>query len=385
MKGRNVEKQYRRVTDIDEKIKNVSLPYFYWKVLFLVLEETNIDELVKTLNSDEKTVQEALDSLEQNGILESDSVGVDTVDEIPEEVVEESKEEIEPIEEILEESEESKEEPEEVVAEIISETVEDIEETKTEELDEPIAELLDEVVEEPEEESELIIEEESEKQPEELEEPTDQVLEDLIEEEFKIEETEEKEEETKEPESEGINLETLEDTLEETAEVETTEDDESTDISSFIDDLGGEEELDAPQQEAVKEELVKEEKPKAKSSANVKTIMVVDDSIVIRKMVEIALEDGDYNIVTSNSGKDGLTLLDEENPDLVIVDMTLPDMNGIDLLKTVKASKGIPVIMLSGKDAPQLIESAKAAGADDFLPKPFRDDDLIEKVKNLTK
>jgi len=111
--------------------------------------------------------------------------------------------------------------------------------------------------------------------------------------------------------------------------------------------------------------------------------MVIDDSIVIRKMVEIALEDGDYNIVTSNSGKDGLKLLDEENPDLVIVDMTLPDMNGIDLLKTVKASKGIPVIMLSGKDAPQLIESAKNEGADDFLPKPFRDDEFLQYYRHL--
>ena len=113
--------------------------------------------------------------------------------------------------------------------------------------------------------------------------------------------------------------------------------------------------------------------------------MVVDDSIVIRKMVEIALEEDDYKIITAISGKEGMQLLDQENPNLVILDMMLPDMNGIDLLKAIKASKGIPVIMLSGKDSPQLIETAKGVGADDFLPKPFRDEELIDKVKTLLK
>ena len=91
----------------------------------------------------------------------------------------------------------------------------------------------------------------------------------------------------------------------------------------------------------------------------------------------------DFKIINTNSGKEALKLLDDENPAIVILDMMLPDMNGIDLLKTIKASKGIPVIMLSGKDAPQLVESAKEAGADDFLPKPFRDEELVSKVKAL--
>jgi two-component system OmpR family response regulator len=58
-------------------------------------------------------------------------------------------------------------------------------------------------------------------------------------------------------------------------------------------------------------------------------------------------------------------------------------MSGIDVLKTIKEDKKLPVIMLSGKDAPQLIESAKEIGVDDFLPKPFRDEELVEKVKTL--
>jgi len=111
--------------------------------------------------------------------------------------------------------------------------------------------------------------------------------------------------------------------------------------------------------------------------------MVIDDSIVIRKMIEIALEEEDFNIVTAMSGKEGLESIEKENPNLVILDMMLPDMNGIDVLKTIKNEKKLPVIMLSGKDSPQLIESAKEIGVDDFLPKPFRDEELVEKVKTL--
>ena len=374
MKGRIVEKQYTRVTDIDEKIKNVSLPYFHWKVLFLVLEETNIDELVKSLDSDEKTVQEALDSLEKNGILDMVESADETPEEKLEEIVEETQEEVEQVEE------EPVEEQQEVAAEIVSETEDTVEETKSEGSEAPIAELLDDVVEEPQEEEDLS--EDDSDQLSDLLQTESEPEEEAIEEEFKIDATQE-------PEEEEVKLETLEDALEETTEEEDTmEDEESEDIGSFMDEIGGEEEVAEEKQEPESEEETKEEpvdEKKDKPSADAKTIMVVDDSIVIRKMVEIALEDGDYNIVTSNSGKDGLKLLDDENPDLVIVDMTLPDMNGIDLLKTVKASKGLPVIMLSGKDAPQLVENAKNAGADDFLPKPFRDEDLIEKVKNLLK
>ena len=61
----------------------------------------------------------------------------------------------------------------------------------------------------------------------------------------------------------------------------------------------------------------------------------------------------------------------------------MPGKSGIDLLKTVKASKGIPVIMLSGKDSPQMVEKARSEGADAFLPKPFKDDELVAKIREL--
>jgi CheY-like chemotaxis protein len=129
-------------------------------------------------------------------------------------------------------------------------------------------------------------------------------------------------------------------------------------------------------------------KPKAEPvQPAVKTnkLLVIDDSIVIRKMVEIALEDEDFSIHTAVNGKDGLSKLDSVKPALVILDLMLPDIGGIELLKTIKASMNIPVIMLSGKDSPQMVEKARSEGADEFLPKPFRDEDLISKIKALLK
>ncbi|MBD3225347.1 MAG: response regulator [Caldithrix sp.] len=155
-------------------------------------------------------------------------------------------------------------------------------------------------------------------------------------------------------------------------ETDTDEDKEKLDMdfSGMLD-----QDKQTPQKESV------EEKAPPKSG---NTVLVIDDSIVIRKMVEIALENEDFHIETAVSGKEGVEKLDELQPAIVILDLMLPDINGIDVLKTIKASKGIPVIMLSGKDSPKMVEKAKNEGADDFLPKPFKDEELVEKIKALT-
>jgi len=206
----------------------------------------------------------------------------------------------------------------------------------------------------------------------------------------------EEEEEEKQPEDESLD-ELLSENLDIDEEVEMDLDTGQVEVEEPQIDIEGVEEeqegdfdvsnLDVDFAEEVSEEPAPapekpEEKPKEEKTG-AKTVLVIDDSIVIRKMVEIALEDENFSIATAVSGKDGLAMMDEKNPDLIILDLMLPDINGIDLLKTVKASKGIPVIMLSGKDSPQMVEKARAEGADAFLPKPFKDDELVEKIKEL--
>ena len=113
------------------------------------------------------------------------------------------------------------------------------------------------------------------------------------------------------------------------------------------------------------------------------TVLVVDDSVVIRKMVEIALENENYNIISVATGKEALNYLDDNTPDIIILDIMLSDVNGLDVLKAIKASKDIPVVMLSAKDTPRETTKAKQLGADDFIPKPFKDEDLVGKIKEL--
>lgn len=377
-----MERKYNRVANIDEQIKNVSLPFFQWKVLFLVLEETGIQELVDILKSDEEEVSQALDGLVSNQLIEliqeksdedSDNIIEPDIDTVEEEVTVEKDV---TVEEATVDEQETPAEVEDVDNEIAGEP--EIDET-IETPEEDVEELL-ESIQEPEEQEleteEIELDENLEEVEEDLSVPDveEEVLEETAETEEIVEVEEVVEEEKREIEAEDEG-----------------EEDESSDITSFIEELGeteSEESKEEPEEtevEVLPEEAQDEDAKEAESAKESKTVMVVDDSIVIRKMVEIALEDDDFSIITSNSGKEGLKLLDDENPQLVILDMTLPDMNGIDLLKTIKASKNIPVIMLSGKDAPQLLENAKNAGADDFLPKPFRDEDLVEKVKSLVK
>ncbi len=163
-----------------------------------------------------------------------------------------------------------------------------------------------------------------------------------------------------------------------------------------LDDLFGEELTQTEQDlsemlEEIEEEV--EESTPAASEKDVhvdvaqKTILVVDDSVVIRKMVEIALENEEtYQVVAIGSGKEALDYLDTNKPDIIILDIMLPDVNGLDILKAIKANdkiKDIPVLMLSAKDTPRETSRAKELGADDFIPKPFKDEELIGKIKEL--
>jgi CheY-like chemotaxis protein len=194
-------------------------------------------------------------------------------------------------------------------------------------------------------------------------------------------------------EEEVAETETAEEVLEEKSaediiEEETTEnavEEEST--KAFLEEeLAKEVASEKPSEEMIEEKAETEEPSvdeEIVSDVSKQSIMVIDDSIVIRKMIEIALEEEDYRILTATSGKEGMEVIEKESPNLIILDMILPDMNGIEVLKKIKTIHNAPVIMLSGKDSPQLVESAKEVGVEDFLPKPFRDEELVEKVKNL--
>ncbi len=114
------------------------------------------------------------------------------------------------------------------------------------------------------------------------------------------------------------------------------------------------------------------------------TLLAVDDSVTMRKVLEITFAGPDFRVVTANSPDAALQKLKSDKPDLVISDLSLDPMTGYDLCKAIKkASPGTPVILLSSKQNAFDAAKGSAAQADDHMDKPFDTQQMIDKVKKL--
>jgi CheY-like chemotaxis protein len=114
------------------------------------------------------------------------------------------------------------------------------------------------------------------------------------------------------------------------------------------------------------------------------TLLAVDDSVTMRKVLEITFAGPDFRVVTANSPDAALQKLKSDKPDLVIADVTLDPMNGYDLAKAIKkASPGTPVLILSSKQNAFDAAKGSAAQVDDHMDKPFDTQQMIDKVKKL--
>jgi PAS domain S-box-containing protein len=112
-------------------------------------------------------------------------------------------------------------------------------------------------------------------------------------------------------------------------------------------------------------------------------ILVIDDSEFVCKKIENILNIRNYKTLKALSVKDGMELLDCHNVNLIILDMELPDIHGLDLLRKIKSDKKyshIPVIVLSGHNSPELLRNALKSGAFDFINKPFNIEEFTLKV-----
>ncbi|WP_427050596.1 response regulator transcription factor [Paenibacillus sp. TC-CSREp1] len=112
-----------------------------------------------------------------------------------------------------------------------------------------------------------------------------------------------------------------------------------------------------------------------------KKILVIDDEIAIRDLIELVLKRENYDVQTAEDGKAGLQLLDSFQPDLVVLDLMLPDCSGYDLCKEITGKRAIPVIMLSAKN--EIIDKVLGLelGAEDYMTKPFDNRELLARIK----
>jgi two-component system alkaline phosphatase synthesis response regulator PhoP/two-component system response regulator VicR len=117
-----------------------------------------------------------------------------------------------------------------------------------------------------------------------------------------------------------------------------------------------------------------------------KTILAVDDEKHIVRLVQINLQKEGYNVVTASNGREALDKVNAERPDLIIMDVMMPELDGFGALKILKedeATATIPVIMLTAKAQDADVFQGWKSGADLYLTKPFNPQELITFVKRI--
>ena len=110
-------------------------------------------------------------------------------------------------------------------------------------------------------------------------------------------------------------------------------------------------------------------------------LMVVDDEEPIRNLLIRAFELNGYRVVAAANGEVALRLFEVEKPDLVILDIVMPGLNGIETVKLLRERSAVPVIMLTGKDDAASLRDALGLGADDYMRKPFSLPELKARVR----
>jgi len=112
-----------------------------------------------------------------------------------------------------------------------------------------------------------------------------------------------------------------------------------------------------------------------------RNILVVDDERQITRVLKTALSSRGYSIRTATDGDEALHIMQDWSPDIVITDLRMPNMDGLELCKTIRAKSQIPIIVLSVKGEDQIKVEALDAGADDYVTKPFSMDELLARTR----
>ena len=111
------------------------------------------------------------------------------------------------------------------------------------------------------------------------------------------------------------------------------------------------------------------------------TILVIDDEVQIRRLLEITLTSAGFRVHEASGGKDGLVSAATHNPALILLDLGLPDSDGLEILKKLREWFLKPVIILSVRNSEEDIITALDNGANDYLTKPFRTGELMARIR----
>ncbi|GAC1312519.1 MAG: hypothetical protein NVSMB12_02680 [Acidimicrobiales bacterium] len=122
--------------------------------------------------------------------------------------------------------------------------------------------------------------------------------------------------------------------------------------------------------------------PASNAPASHPTALVVDDEEVIRRLVRTVLEADEYSVIEAPDGKVALEMAIAAKPSIVILDVMMPDMDGVEVCQRLDHGE-LKVVMLTARDDPELEKRCREAGADAFLTKPFSSIELLDLLEGL--
>jgi DNA-binding response OmpR family regulator len=114
-----------------------------------------------------------------------------------------------------------------------------------------------------------------------------------------------------------------------------------------------------------------------------KTVLAIDDDNAITELLAMLLRTHGYEVLTANSGEEGVKFIKEKTPHIVVLDLMMPGMDGWKVCKRVREFSNVPIVILSALDDPAMIASALDAGADDYLVKPVSSSILVAHLNRL--
>jgi two-component system, OmpR family, KDP operon response regulator KdpE len=110
-------------------------------------------------------------------------------------------------------------------------------------------------------------------------------------------------------------------------------------------------------------------------------VLLVDDERAILKVIGIKLKISGYEVITAPGGQEALDLVKKDSPDIMLLDVIMPGIDGFEVLEQLRTFSNMPVIVFSAK--PENAQNALSLGANDFIAKPFNVDDMVKRIERL--
>lgn len=114
-------------------------------------------------------------------------------------------------------------------------------------------------------------------------------------------------------------------------------------------------------------------------------ILVIDDDTAVTDLLSVLLRSQGFDVTATNSSTDGLNYVREDEPDMIVLDLMMPEIDGWEVCRSVRAFSQVPIIVLSALNDPSMVASVLDAGADDYLTKPTPSRVLVAHINRLLK